>query len=78
MHTQTPSFTHTHTHTHTHIRLSVWGVFWLVRKLLKVDLSLQGWRLRGFESLSIKTTKLELVTVITCNLTMHTIDLQCN
>ena len=42
-------------------RLSLWGLFWLVKKLLKVDISLQGWRPRGFESLSVKTSNLELV-----------------
>ena len=64
------SWSHRRVYIHTPTRIGVWGLFWLVRKALKIDISLHGWRVRGFESLSIKTSNLELVRFMnTCTMT---------
>ena len=45
-------------------RLGVWGLFWLIEQLMGVVVTVTGWRLRGFETLIVKTANFELVSFV--------------
>lgn len=52
-----------------HCRLLIWVVFWLVERLSGVAISSSGWGLMRVESVTFKSTNLDLVHVCMCMVT---------
>ena len=49
----------------------MWCVFYLVDRFLGVNISVTGWRIRGFETLHVKSPSLELVSPSTITMVVR-------